>query len=226
MTTKNSNIIPIGYLGGTGGHFLGSFLTKAKYNYPDEINLSEHGNSHNNYKEMSMPDNFVDVSVEERIDIIKQIKPNVLKGYELQSPYFFACHIIDADILVDNFEKVIYIHYDYEDTYDIARAYYGKWVVDVQKKQLENTKSIAFAIIYLIADMKSKLEIVKNRKDLGPNICNISWKELVHGEPNILVDKLSSFTGIDSNRFSEPDLKLWREATIGCIDKYRTLGLH
>ena len=225
MNQKHTDIIPIGYLGGSGGHFLGSFLTKAKYNYPDKINLSNHGNSHNNYKEMSMPDEFVKVSAEEQIKIIKEIQPNTLRGYTLQTPYFFACHIIDADLLVNNFEKVIYIHYEYEDIYEIAKAYYGKWMLDEQNVQVENPKSTAIAIFALISDMKNKLKVVKDRKDLEPNVCNISWKELVHAEPNILIDKLSKFIGIDSSRFSESDLNLWRTATIACIDKYRSLGL-
>ena len=226
MKQKHTDIIPIGYLGGSGGHFLGYFLTKAKYKFEDDILLSEHGNTHNNFKEMSMPDDFVNVKVDEQIKLIKEAQPKSLNNVPLKEPYFFACHIIDASILLEQFDKAIYIHYDYEDTYDIARAYYGKWIVDHNQTELENTKGTAVTILFLIADMKEKLKLIKNRVDLEPNVCNVSWKELVHADSSILINKLSKFTEIDSNNFTKTDLDKWRRYTISCIDKYRNLGLN
>lgn len=226
MNQKHTDIIPIGYIGGSGGHFLGYFLTKAKYKLNDNIILSEHGNTHASFKEMSMPDEFVNISVDEQIELIKEAQPNSLNNVPLVKPYFFACHIIDANKLLEHFDKAIYIHYEYEDIYEISKAYYGKWIVDHTQTQLESTKGIAFTIIYLMTDMKNKLKIIKNRVDLEPNICNVSWKELVHAEPTILINKLSEFTGIDSNNFSKSDLEKWRKSTISCIDKYQDLGLN
>lgn len=226
MNQKHTDIIPIGYLGGSGGHFLGYFLTKAKYKFKDKILLSEHGNTHDNFKEMAMPDEFVNVSVDEQLELIKELQPNSLNNVPLVTPYFFACHIIDADKLLEHFNKAIYIYYDYEDIYEISKAYYGKWIVDHTQTHLESTKGTAFTIIYLMADMKNKLKLIKNRVDLEPNLCNVSWKELVHDDSSILINKLSKFTDIDINNFSKSDLDKWRQYTISCIDKYRDLGLN
>jgi hypothetical protein len=226
MNQKHTDIIPIGYTGGSGGHFLGYFLTKAKYKLKDYITLSEHGNTHASFKEMSMPDNFVNIDVDEQIKLIKQATPISLGNVALKKPYFFACHIIDANKLLEHFDKAIYIYYDYEDIYEISKAYYGKWVVDHTQTQLESSKGTAFTILYLMAGIKNNMKIIKNRVDLEPNICNVSWKELVHMDSSILINKLSEFTGIDSNNFSKSDLDQWRKSTISCIDKYQDLGLN
>ena len=53
MTTNKDilpteDIIPVTFIGGTGGNFLCHFIVSAKRNIKNIIELSEHGNAHKN----------------------------------------------------------------------------------------------------------------------------------------------------------------------------------
>ena len=46
MTTKNSNIVPISFIAGTGGRMVSYLINSARCNIPTQIEFSKYGNAH------------------------------------------------------------------------------------------------------------------------------------------------------------------------------------
>jgi len=213
MTQKNTNIIPIRYMSGTGGQFLSNFITAAKNNNKKEIILSSYGNAHeNNLIDFVTSDHSTFAPQESDHHKITSILN--IKGKEGSTPiYYPAMHLLDISSLIDIFDKVISITYDNDDISDIALIFHGKFYID--ELQYVNLTSHDYVTIKITLNKACSLF---KRYDSN-NVLNVSWKELFHLDESIIVDKISSFISIPKENFNISNLLKWRKATLQCLDK-------
>ena len=205
------DVIPITYMGGTGGVFLCHFLVSAKRNVQDIIELSEHGNAHTNcLTDIVAPMHGVRkpdiIKIDYLIDQIQQVK-----NQNIEKPYYTFAHLTDINLINLHFKKSIRITYERDDIDEITNVFYGKycydWVKKVEPKQLYKT-GLVFNL--------NKFTKVENM----PNILFISWKEYLRGNIDDLIYKLSIFTDINVENFSKESLIHWRNKTQYCIDTF------
>jgi len=217
MTLKHTDIIPIVYVGGTGGNFLGYLLTSAKYKMSDGVDFSKHGNAHYSYKDIPQPSmgNTLAGSADDAIfDFINKIQPFENNAVP---PYFCPCHVKNMNRVVDMFDKSIQLTFTHEDVDDLVLVIMGKWWVDTrnQSPTAHNIRiSNAFRLDYNI-HLKNFPPIVH------PSVLNISWNELYKGEVNSLIQKLSNFTEIPVEDFLIEKLIEWRERTTVGIEELK-----
>jgi hypothetical protein len=209
-----SHTIPITYMGGTGGNFLCHFIVSAKKNIKDTVQLSPYGNAH----DYGMRD-FVKTSLKiigPDIDKINFILNQSVLTSDAVEPYYTSTHVVNLKLATTHFAKVIRITYDLDDTPDLSKVMFGKWYIDVcnQPPADENANTATPASLEIV------LRVYANRfkKEDFPDVLFISWKELFKGNIEELVNKISSFTNIDSNNFSISSLTHWRNKTQQCID--------
>jgi hypothetical protein len=215
---KNKTIIPILYLPGTGGHFLMNFITYAKLNVSTHINISEHGNAHNNASEIYVVDNFDNLDTSSKIQSILSLShPNTI------SPYFCACHINEVDEVLLYFDKVIRISIDYDDIDEISHSYFGKWFIDRKefKSDLADVLRIKHKIFTKTNSYRGLVRLFNDKENTS--LLTISWKELVHDDVNDLVRKISEFVNINREQFTMQNLIDWRLATKNGIEEIQTL---
>lgn len=193
-----SDLIPIRYIGGTGGSFICAWLTQAKLGTSD-IPLSLYGNAHQAYKECP-----VDISPlatgQEYIDILKSVQPPTPS----MPPYFVHVHCSDLDAILQVSNKVINISYQKENIKEIFFMFYGKFHLDER-----DSKYSDFNIRYL-SYLKT---MVPNFKEISSTdrVLNVSWHEISSGDPEMLAQKFFKFTGIGN--LSLDILLEWRKAT-------------
>lgn len=205
----NEDIIPITYMGGTGGNFLCHFIVSAKRNIHDIIELSTHGNSHDNsLKDILVLGRGIPSPDDEKLSYVFSQQP-----INFEKPWYTALHILSIDTINDNFKRSIRITYDLDDINDVTLAFYGKWYVDGGKLI---RKYCLTSIKYTFVYYSSKFVKIKNM----PNVLFISWKELFKGNIDDLITKLSIFTDIDAENFSKESLIHWRNKTQYCIDTF------
>jgi hypothetical protein len=210
-TLPTEDIIPITFIGGTGGNFLCHFIVSAKRNIQDIIELSEHGNAHENclkdlsglHFSASYPDN-------KKID---SILSGILIYDMAKKPYYTSSHIADINLININFKRSIRIIYELDDVQEISTVFYGKFYIDESNTPVKSHHK--FNKLNLIR-WQSKFNYIENM----PNVLFISWKELFKGNIEELITKLSIFTEIDINNFSRESLMHWRDKTQYCIDKF------
>jgi hypothetical protein len=216
MVQKNIDIIPIRYISGTGGQFLSNFITAAKNNNKHNIALSVHGNAHqNNLSDFIIPKNsaFGPCAQHDPLNIDAMLK---LTGKEGSVPvYYPAMHLMNIELLLNTFDKVISIVYDIEDISDIALIFYGKFYLD----EPQSNNNISFSHRYVTTKITLKYSHRFFKEYESDNVLNVSWKELFHLDTNILVRKISAFTRIPEENFNISNLLEWREATSQCLDK-------
>ena len=200
------DIIPVTYMGGTGGNFLCHFIVSAKRNIQTIIELSEHGNAHENSIK-DIPGSTLGVR-----------QGNKTKSYEKslnhlisQKPYYTTGHITDLSMINAYFKKSIRITYEYNDMKEIATIFYGKFYHDCGKPF--EPKILYKNRLVMILSEFTKLENM-------PNILFISWKELFKGNIEELITKISTFTDINPDNFSRESLIHWRTKTQYCIDTF------
>jgi hypothetical protein len=212
MTQKNTNIIPIRYMSGTGGQFLSNFITAAKNNNKKEIVLSPYGNAHeNNLIDFFLPPNSV--YGPRHSDSIKVEALTNLQSKDGATPiYYPAMHLMDIEGLITVFEKVISITYDKDDISDIALIFHGKFYID----ELQYIKPSSHDYVTMKITLNNAYSLFKIYESI--NVLNVSWKELFHLDENIIIDKISSFTGIPKENFNISNLLKWRKATLHCLD--------
>ena len=205
----NKDIIPVTYMSGTGGSFLARFITFAKLNSKDILNLSKHGNAHTGYIEL--PRSVLGPAEDDIIKIEHILNIQPCDG--VFPIYYVPVHIVDLQLCMNFFEKAIRITYEKDDIADVAICYVGKYHVDA----IHNESSISNLNLHsqmLLLKFANQFSTMK----LNLNVLNISWKELVHYDPNILINKLHNFTKIPLENFNIENLYNWRKATISCIE--------
>lgn len=212
--TLNKDIIPVTYMSGTGGAFLSKFITFAKLNSKDILKLSKHGNAHSGYIEL--PRSILGPPDDDNIKIEQILNA---KPYDDVFPiYYVPTHILDLKLCMNFFEKTIRITYEKEDIDDIAICYVGKYHIDATHKvesTILNLKLHSHMMLLKFCNQFSTIE-------QNSNILYVSWKELLHFDPNILINKLHTFTQIPIENFNLENLYNWRKATISCIENIST----
>jgi len=202
----NEDIVPITYMGGTGGQFLCHFIVSAKRNIKDVlVNLSEYGNAHrNNLSDISSSGKFGILSSDvDKINYMLLKKPN----FDAAPPYYTAAHLVNMDLVNTNFKKSIRIIYDSDDIGQLVTVFFGK---------CEGKRSFDK---YLLKLFTSHLDQFSNKEDM-PNVLFISWKELFNGNIDTLIQNISTFTNINSDNFSKESINYWRTKTQYCIDTF------
>jgi hypothetical protein len=217
------DVIPINYMGGSGGHFLSSWITYAKYNF-SEYRLSENSNAHDNLKECEWenPDQgmyFINMTWEEQLKFLQslQIVPqwNKMLGGKLNKPYFFPVHSKYQKYLVEAFNKVITITYEEKDIEDIAKVYAVKRGIDLLNQNASFTRSLYKQQKLALLD---HIQIYQNHDVV--NCLYISWEKLINLPYDDLADKISNFLDIKNLYFSIDFLENWRIGTKKCIEVY------
>ncbi len=226
------DIIPITYMGGTGGTFLCHFIVSAKRNIQTVIELSEYGNAHkNNLKDLyGDMDGGPAAPNQPKIDTvfaeIEKINHGVTGSPPLQAPYYTTSHIVDVNLINTYFKKSIRITYDTDDHTETSIVFYGKWYIDQRNQwaiegdidKLNEFKPSNPKKSHALSSkmFQSKFTKLENM----PNILFISWKELFKGNIEELITKISTFTDINPDNFSRESLIHWRTKTQYCIDTF------
>jgi len=228
------DIIPITYIGGTGGNFLCHFIVSAKRNVKN-IKLSEHGNAHQgNFKDIYGPNVGPNVSDQYKIDFImsqlEQINQKDIPGMTvIKKPYYTSSELIELDLINSHFKKSIRIIYDNDDHNELCSVYYGKWFID-DRKQIPLEGGFNFEGELNQLNLKKIFEttyinfsLLFSKRENMPNVLFISWKEIFKGNVEELITKISIFTHINMEQFSKEILIQWRNKTQYCIDKFKDI---
>ena len=205
--------IPITYMGGTGGVFLCHLIVSAKENNKHVIDLSTHGNAHEN--------GLVDIKCsvhgirDTDIDKINFILSQSVKT-NAQKPYYTLMHVAELSNIVQYFKKSIRITYDLDDSDELSKIMIAKVGIDSRVLELNDKLNV----------VKKRMNIkmgfhtynCKFNKEDYSNVLFISWKELFKENVDDLLLKLSKFTNIDIDNFSKESVIHWREKTQYGID--------
>ena len=207
------DIIPVSFMGGTGGNFLCHFIVSAKRNVQDIIELSKYGNAHDHgLKDIDGPPYGVTMPDHVKINYILN-NANLVK---VEKPYYTSAHLVDIDLINSTFKKSIRITYDLDDISDISAAFYGKSRIDVRKTKL----SIKHPANLEVTLLQSKFNEKFKKNENMPNVLFVSWKELFKENIDDLITKLSTFTSISYVNFSVESLIQWRTKTQYCLDTF------
>jgi hypothetical protein len=210
-TLPTEDIIPVTFVGGTGGNFLCHFIVSAKRNIKDIIKLSEHGNAHSFcFKDIPCP---VQGLLTPDLHKIKYIFSQSPYSCSIK-PHYTSAHLTDINTINSYFSRSIRITYEVDDIPDIATVFYGKFIVDEGK-----TKR---SIEYISAECYQRINKFSFKENMT-NVLFVSWKELFKGNIEEFISKLSIFTGIDKDNFSQDTLIHWRNKTQYCIDKFKDI---
>ena len=205
------DIIPISYIGGTGGNFLCHFIVSAKRNIKNVITLSEHGNAHEfSLKDLVTFSKGINWPDKDKIDFLLSQSPDPT----IKKPYYVSCHIKDVNLIKNTFKKSIRIVYDLDDLEEITTVFYGKWAIDDTQKIRPIYKKE-----FYMRDIHKQHQNFNKITDMD-GILFISWKEYFKGNIDDFIKKLSTFTNIDVKNFSKESLIHWRSKTQDFIDKF------
>jgi hypothetical protein len=215
----NEDIVPIAFMGGSGGNFLCHFIISAKRKDKTLPNLSLHGNVHdNNYKDLDGPALGHTHPDSEKIKFLlsQEISDNVKMT---PPPYYTVVHFTETKYLATNFKKAVRIIFDKDDIDDIAINFVTKYQVDTLGEPYDITRLDSLRTF-------KKKSIVKWHnyflKEDYPNVLFISWKELFLGNIDELINKISEYTGIESEYFLKDSLIMWRIKTQQGLDNFKT----
>jgi hypothetical protein len=215
------DIIPIAFMGGSGGNFLCHFIVSAKRKDKTLPIFSEHGNVHNdyNYKDLNGPALGPKDPDSEKLKFLlsQEISDNV--KMMTPPPYYTIVHFTETKLLATNFKKAIKIIFDKDDIDDIAINFVTKYQVDTLGEPCYITRLNSLRA-------STKMSIAKWHKyflkEDYPNILFISWKELFLGNIDELINKISEYTGIESEYFFKDSLIMWRIKTQQGLDNFKT----
>lgn len=210
----NEDIIPIAFMGGTGGNFLCHFIVSAKRKDKTSLDFSLHGNAHKGYKEIRSPALGVHEPDSDKLHfLLSQEMSN-----KVESPYYTVVHFTETKTIANNFKKSIRITFDKDDIETLAYVFLGKHHIDTLDTIPTLTKN---NIWVLTKNDFNKWQHYFEKEDY-PNVLFISWKELFLGDADMLLNKISEYTDIDSIYFLKDSLLEWRTATHQCIDSLKT----
>lgn len=196
--------IPINFLGGSGGSFLCSFLTAAKYNKQVKFEFSEYSGMHTQrYNDIPTHVHGPEESLAKKLRFIRT-SPRVKKIH--WPPYFTTIHVPDTNDIIQYFDKLIHINFDDSDVNDIACCF----LLKKDSKIDQNLLTIRTSFINRYPMYRT---IIENNK-----VLNISWKELLYGDTGNLIFRLSQFAEIPSSNFNIDNLIRWRSGTKETIE--------
>lgn len=206
-----TNVVPIVYNLGSGGHFLTAFLTAAKLNNPNIVQLSRFGNAHKSDLIIHIPKAPTDdISV-----YVAKVVTKLSNNLTTHSAYIQMHHDNYISTITPFFKKVILITYNQEDIEDLAAIFAAKFGLDSANIGFDEK---------LKREYRGTKELLIDYFDFYQTICEdnvfcVSWKELYHNDPILLIEKLSKYTEYNSNQFPLEKLMEWRKLTKFCVDK-------
>jgi hypothetical protein len=213
----NEDIIPITYMSGTGGNFLCHLIVSAKRNNR-QINLSNYGNVHEfGLKDIVAPSFGMPGNDILKINIILKRK----RCFGHSKPYYTVGHISDIEVLSSYFEKFIRITYELGDASEIATVLLGKQGVDADNVKTSKLH-LEFYSIRFVSILRRYQQFFTQRDNYSSSLF-ISWKEIYHLDPMILINKLHNFTNIPIENFSIDMVNTWRIATKNGIDNIQKI---
>jgi hypothetical protein len=206
---KITNIIPILFMGGTGGHFLAYLINSASRKNTNRVQLSEYGNAHSSGFGIGISNHSVNDDTSRIIQLLINSRKNVSdKELICYSP----CHITDFELASKFFDKMIRITYTEADIESISLIFVGKTLID---SGTANSNSLKQSIRW------SKYQKYQSHfspsVEINDRILEVSWDELFKTDGNQLINKLSSFTNIPPAHFTLTNLEEWRLATNRCL---------
>lgn len=212
MTDKIKNIIPITYAGGSGGAFLSNFLNMAYFNDHSLPKLSHNGNAH-----LAKLVKFAGPDFEHRD---QEAGFRMLMGKYKYSPVviFTASHFDDTHVL-NRFKKYIKIVIEPDDAEELALCFTGKYKIDILRLHRTLYKDEYETLL----EMYRRIDFYQwfYEKTNSPSMIYLTWKELVHGPANYVIEHLSKFTNIPIENFNEKSLSHWRQVTVNGIEETR-----
>jgi hypothetical protein len=213
-----TNIVPITYFGGTGGHFLRSLLIAAKVGYEPTWEFSPYGHAHWAPAEQ-YNDSFIDLSgskIPHTLGLtVEQILDKINKSKIYCDPlqfYYHQFHLVDLNSLMRHFSRSIRICYEFKDAREIALAMLAKSGIDA--KHVKDPSNVKELRDYF---MKRQIMGIKYYKDFQRvnnihKVYSVGWDMLLRNDPEMLFEGLYSFTGLEN--FSLDNLMCWRELTL------------
>ena len=216
-----THVMPISFMGGTGGNFIRSLLISAKVGYTNLWDMSSHGNSHWGPMEI-YNDTFNKVPNDlscQVADVINAIERSSLT-YDPKDCFYQNMHIIDLPELMKYFSKSIRVTYNFEDVIDVSMAMVAK-NGDDGKVDLNDIYHIKKNYIGRKMIMIKHLRDFQPIEDLKDRVLFISWQELLNKDGHKLFADLSNFTGIPEYSFSHDNLALWRTKTNKTVQSFK-----
>lgn len=213
----SEDIIPVTFVGGSGGRFLASFLAMANHGIMDKMSLSKHGNAHTAFH-TPLPESGIDDNSMVYIESLFKFEINPF----FRKPYFVSCHIADLNLLSKHFQKTIRIVYDEDDVSDIVLVFLGKLGIDDLNYSTQQLKDNYTKLTPRYKVIQRRFHF-KSTPQLYDNVLFVSWKDLCYSEPDMLIEKLSNFTHVPQNQFSIDNLLNWRRATMDCLTNITSL---
>jgi hypothetical protein len=211
-----NDVILIRFLAGTGGSFLKNLLLAAKRNIKEDFTFSKSGNAHTQIaEELNYHILIEDLKCQQLLKTVDDLS---------DPPFFVMTHCHDQQLCVSQFTRVITITYTREDADAIIKLVEKKLYNDDLK--VFDHVTLEDGSIISIEDWRrgrlprtiAKIPLWTQPADADPNTTLfISFRELLYGHPNALIEKLSLFTGIPPGSFSKKNLQTWRELTYHSI---------
>lgn len=198
-----SDVVPIMFIGGTGGNFLGSLLYHARKNIKfDNKNFSDTGNAHACLKDK------ISFSAGSGCRPILHLK------YFLEIPItdevkYVHTHCRDPLLFLNYFDKIIKTCYTPDDINEIAVTFAIKWTADHGTGIQDHIPTNVEICKYNLTRYPSLSNPCDNNR-----VFNISWKELLYADTSIVISNLSDFTQIPYNNFDLNSFLEWRELTL------------
>jgi len=214
ITLPRQDYISVRYFDGAGGKFLTSWLTAAKNESDQYLSLTNVGSADPSVLEIQqgVPHNF-------RSEQHKQFLSTVVPGVAgTAPPYFVLDQSQSLDDSLECVQRVINISYDINDVDDIAWCNYKKSFMQQQNVNLLDAESILEQITETVGGCWIKFRAKTDTE----RVCYVKWKDLLSGDPVVLVEKLAGFTGISVSKFDLALLGQWRTGTRTLLDSRGT----
>lgn len=223
---SRTDLIPIIYIGGTGGSFLSFVLDSTAIGTAKNFKpkFTPNGSAHLMPRFTTMIPMQVDLPVDYQIDAVINYQ-NI--GYDPDIPIFACFHMSIIREIMAHVERAILITYETEDIPDILSAFLAKRWIDglynndgtrfdsvVDENDIDGLAKRYKEHLRLLVDYQHKFTPCV---DYNNRILNLSWKEIIDYDPMILINKLSEFTGYETDRFDTDVIYEWQCRTRDCI---------
>jgi len=213
MTTSDplyKAVVPVIYMGGTGGHFLSALISRARLAIRNtDYRLSPYGNCHDTYRDLGSCGG-VDTPFDQQIS---RLRDHFLSPNAPGPVYYPPMHLIDHARVMDTFERAIKITYSKSDVSSIAKIFLIKWGVETEQWDLQDPQKMRQNQHYFIGLLMRFLRIWEPNTDYGTRLLNISWQDLISADAQLLIQQISRFTNIDETAFDQEFLQEWRART-------------
>jgi hypothetical protein len=212
---KNQSIVPITYMGGTGGQFVSALCYAAKQSNYEGLKFSKFGNAHRSSTDTripGLPGDFKN-TFDEHIEKVLSVKI-------LNPPLFIGMHLRDIDRTMETFERAIRITYSHNDIDELALIFLGKWEIETNFCNLKNIQSIYQRRIFFL---NKNLEYWQPGGDFENHLLYISWQDLYKNSVDDLTEKLSTFIGFKFDSIVVEKIAEWRLLTENGLDNLKII---